>query len=191
VDTTSFAVTGEYAPDLDAHTLAVTYGYSRDHRADLKQPTSSNGCWRWQRPARAMCRSSARHSMATPVTRRAWSPPWRRWRTSCVPPQRPRRRAPLFVADSALAVADDTWEQAGDLFWVADRPAPTGERWVVVRTAQGEDRVRTTLRRQVDKTWEQWAKAFWHLGNQRFTCAPDAQAALTKRNHSRRACRGW
>jgi transposase len=37
VDTTSFAVTGEYAGDLDAHTLAVTYGYSRDHRADLKQ----------------------------------------------------------------------------------------------------------------------------------------------------------
>jgi len=35
VDTTSFAVTGEYAADLDAHTLAVTYGYSRDHRADL------------------------------------------------------------------------------------------------------------------------------------------------------------
>ena len=38
VDTTSFAVTGEYAAqDLEAHTLAVTYGYSRDHRADLKQ----------------------------------------------------------------------------------------------------------------------------------------------------------
>src|SRR6516225_7136318 len=37
VDTTSFAVTGEYDPELDAHTLAVTYGYSRDHRADLKQ----------------------------------------------------------------------------------------------------------------------------------------------------------
>jgi transposase len=37
VDTTSFAVTGEYDTDLDAHTLAVTHGYSRDHRADLKQ----------------------------------------------------------------------------------------------------------------------------------------------------------
>src|SRR5215813_12138388 len=37
VDTTSFAVTGEYDPVLDAHTIAVTYGYSRDHRADLKQ----------------------------------------------------------------------------------------------------------------------------------------------------------
>src|SRR5258706_2426958 len=35
VDTTSFSVTGKYTADLDAHTLAVTYGYSRDHRADL------------------------------------------------------------------------------------------------------------------------------------------------------------
>ncbi len=48
VDTTSFAVSGAYAateaaeePDnpegADAHAIAVTYGYSRDHRADLKQ----------------------------------------------------------------------------------------------------------------------------------------------------------
>jgi transposase len=39
-DTTSFAVSGAYTPvegDLDAHTIAVTYGYSRDRREDLKQ----------------------------------------------------------------------------------------------------------------------------------------------------------
>src|SRR5260221_6364763 len=39
-DTTSFAVSGAYTPregDLDAQTIAVTYGYSRDHREDLKQ----------------------------------------------------------------------------------------------------------------------------------------------------------
>jgi transposase len=39
VDTTSFAVSGEYAReaagDLDAQALAITYGYSRDHRQDL------------------------------------------------------------------------------------------------------------------------------------------------------------
>lgn len=37
-DTTSFAVSGEYPPvegDLDAQTIALTSGYSRDHRADL------------------------------------------------------------------------------------------------------------------------------------------------------------
>jgi transposase len=37
VDSTSFPVTGEYDPELDAQTLAITYGYSREHRADLKQ----------------------------------------------------------------------------------------------------------------------------------------------------------
>jgi transposase len=40
VDTTSFSVSGAYVPKeggVDATTIAVTYGYSRDHRADLKQ----------------------------------------------------------------------------------------------------------------------------------------------------------
>jgi transposase len=41
VDTTSFSVSGEYvveeADGTDPQTIAVTYGYSRDHRADLKQ----------------------------------------------------------------------------------------------------------------------------------------------------------
>ncbi len=41
VDTTSCAVNGEYAQDagddVDAQAIAITYGYSRDHRQDLKQ----------------------------------------------------------------------------------------------------------------------------------------------------------
>ena len=90
-------------------------------------------------------------------------------------------------ARAALAVADDAWQQEGDLFWAADRPAPTGERWVVVRTTQGEERARATLRRQVDQTREQWEKAFWHLSHQRFACASDAQAALAKQLKQRPA----
>jgi hypothetical protein len=42
VDTTSFSVNGKYtaaeeaeADGEDTHAIAVTYGYSRDHRADL------------------------------------------------------------------------------------------------------------------------------------------------------------
>jgi transposase len=40
LDTTSFSLTGEYMPDSDEHAIeavAVTYGYSKDHRPDLKQ----------------------------------------------------------------------------------------------------------------------------------------------------------
>jgi len=37
LDTTSFSLTGDYAPDSDEHTILVTHGYSKDHRPDLKQ----------------------------------------------------------------------------------------------------------------------------------------------------------
>jgi transposase len=45
VDTTSFSVSGEYAvaapraaePGAEPTIIAITYGYSRDHREDLKQ----------------------------------------------------------------------------------------------------------------------------------------------------------
>ena len=207
VDTTSFAVTGEYAPDLDAHTLAVTYGYSRDHRADLKQWMLALATTR-QGDVPLFCQAldgnaSDKVSLVAAVEALA-----EQLRAAAADQD---EEAPIFVADSglysaenvarlsragvrwisrvpetseparsALSVADDGWQQEGDLFWATDRPAPAGERWVVVRTTHGEDRARTTLRRQVDKTREQWDKALWHLSNQRFACAPDAQAALEK-----------
>jgi transposase len=55
---------------------------------------------------------------------------------------------------------------------------PAGERWLVVRTAQGEERARTTLARQVDAARKQWEKTLWHLSHQRFACEPDARTAL-------------
>lgn len=37
LDTTSFSLTGDYVPDSDVHAIAITHGYSKDHRPDLKQ----------------------------------------------------------------------------------------------------------------------------------------------------------
>lgn len=37
LDTTAFALTGEYDPDSDEYTIKITHGYSKDHRPDLKQ----------------------------------------------------------------------------------------------------------------------------------------------------------
>src|SRR6267142_3745041 len=37
LDTTSFALTGEYVPDRDEHAIRLTHGDSKDHRPDLKQ----------------------------------------------------------------------------------------------------------------------------------------------------------
>jgi transposase len=37
LDTTSFSLSGEYAPESDEHAILITHGYSKDHRPDLKQ----------------------------------------------------------------------------------------------------------------------------------------------------------
>ena len=37
LDTTSFSLTGAYVPETDTQAIAITYGYSKDHRPDLKQ----------------------------------------------------------------------------------------------------------------------------------------------------------
>ena len=37
LDTTTFSLTGEYDQGLDVNAVNVTHGYSKDHRADLKQ----------------------------------------------------------------------------------------------------------------------------------------------------------
>jgi transposase len=37
LDTTSFSLSGAYVPESDEQAIAITHGYSRDHRPDLKQ----------------------------------------------------------------------------------------------------------------------------------------------------------
>src|SRR5437667_11042897 len=37
LDTTSFALSGDYVPDSDEQAITITHGYSKDHRPDLKQ----------------------------------------------------------------------------------------------------------------------------------------------------------
>jgi transposase len=203
IDTTSFAVTGEYDTELDAHMRAVTYGYSRDHRADLKQWMLALATTR-AGDVPLFCQAldgnaSDKTSLVAAVTALA-----DQLRT-------PDEEAPVFVADSglysaenvaqlnaagvrwisrvpdtsttaraALEVTDDAWHQEDAVSWAPVAQAPAGERWVVVRTTQGEERARATLARQVDAARQTWEKARWHLGNQRFACAPDAAAALAR-----------
>jgi transposase len=51
-----------------------------------------------------------------------------------------------------------------------------------------EWRARATLQRQVEQAQRTWEQQLWHLGNQRFACAPDAQAALAKQL---KKCPNW
>ena len=218
VDTTSFSVSGAYELDGDAQAIAVTYGYSRDHRADLKQWMLALATTR-QGDLPLFCRAlngqaSDKVSLLEAVEALAEQ-------LRATAGEAEAEEGPLFVADSGLYSAENVarlnaagvrwisrvpdtsgqahaaldmpagaWQQEGDWFWapVPSAQPPAGERWVVVRTRQGEERARATVQRQVERTQQEWEKVLWHLGNQRFACQPDAQAALDRQLH---ACPPW
>jgi transposase len=203
VDTTSFAVTGAYDQELDAHTLAVTYGYSRDHREDLKQWMLALATTR-AGDIPLFCRAldgnaSDKVTLVAAVEALAEQLGG------------DDEETPTFVADSglysaenvprlsaagvrwisrvpdtstaaraALVVADGAWQQEGAVSWATAPQAPDGERWVVVRTTAGEERARAALAHQVAAARQTWEQALWHLSKQRFACAPDAEAALAQ-----------
>ena len=77
------------------------------------------------------------------------------------------------------------WQSSADgtrHWWSREqRELPQGpERWIVVRTQEGEERARATVQRQAERDQATWEKRLWHLGNQTFACQPDAEAALAK-----------
>jgi transposase len=76
------------------------------------------------------------------------------------------------------------WQQRDDeqlSWWGRTLELPQGqERWLVVRSHQGEQRARATLQRQAEREQAQWEKRWWHLGHRAFACAADAQAALER-----------
>lgn len=58
LDTTAFALTGEYESDSDEHTIEIRHGYSKDHRPDLKQVVLEIMC---------------SHDGGIPVVSKAWN----------------------------------------------------------------------------------------------------------------------
>jgi transposase len=216
VDTTSFSVMGADTPEAgeldettpEAQTIAVTYGYSRDHRADLKQ---------WML-ALATTRAGDLPLFTQALDGNASDKQTLVAAVEALAEQLPasdtaEQETPIFVADSGLYSAgniarlnaaeirwisrvpetskaaqaaqavleapDAAGQQVGQIGWAAVPEAPSGERWVLVRTTQGEERARATLQQHVEKSRQQWEKTWWHLGAKRFACEPDAQAALT------------
>ncbi len=65
------------------------------------------------------------------------------------------------------AVAQTEWQDAagGQTHWFTRTLSlPQGEeRWVIVRTEQGEARAQATLKRQAKKAEHHWKQKLWHL----------------------------
>jgi transposase len=220
-DTTSFAVHGQYAsptlatadtdtaagpPEGEPAVIEVTYGYSRDHREDLKQwmlalVTSAEGVPHFLQPLDG--NASDKRALLEVV------------RTLTQHLQESGETPGVYVADSGLYSMENmtalnqagvrwvsrvpdtsteahailqetpaTWQPNADgtcQWWSRVLDLPQGrERWIVVRTSEGEARTRATVQRQAERERVNWEKRLWHLGNQTFACQADAHAAVAK-----------
>lgn len=204
VDTTSFSVNGAYETD-DEHVIAITHGYSRDHREDLKQwmlalaTTHQGDIPLFVQPLSG--NSSDKESLVKVIAD-----------LHAQLQQQEPLQEPLYVADSGLystanmlmlnqakvkwvsrvpetskeakaAVIQDeeAWQPGADgkrrMVVLQMQLAQGPERWVVVQSADGVNRALQTARKQADKQLETWSKKLWHLSTKTFACQEDTQQA--------------
>jgi transposase len=213
VDTTSFSVNGAYesaSEEQGAVPIAITYGYSRDHREDLKQwmlalvTTHDGDVPLFMRPLDG--NSSDKVSISTVVQEvikqlRASEPA-----TS---------EEPIAVFDSggysqenmkgyneakirwcsrvpetskeakaALALQPEPWQELSDSsgsFVRLQQTLPQGEeRWLMIRTTKNWEAARQSVRKKANTNYEVWEKRLWHLSTQSFACEVDAQETFQK-----------
>jgi transposase len=207
IDTTSFSVSGDYASlaEGDPMPVAITYGYSRDHRQDLKQwmlalATTHDG------DIPVFLRPLDGNSSDKEHLRAAVQAVMTQLRQEL--PEEQEQRIAVFdsggyseanmkryneanirwisrvpetstTAKTALEEVNGEWKQLLDgsgEYVVRTLDLPQGkERWVIVRTKAGEVAAREQIEKKVKKTQEQWEKRLWHLSNQKFSCEEDAQ----------------
>lgn len=205
LDTSSFSVTGDYDSASDAHTIALTHGYSKAHRPDLKQmvlellvsqdggvPLASksfSGNASDNAIFKARCEALIEQLKASegPSYLAADSKLYSKSNAdnlSALPfiTRIPRRlKEEQAVVHEALASADwAIFDEANQ--WACHHCTHYGitQRWLVVYSNAAHARAKKTLEKHIKKEREAINSALKQLRNQAFRCEPDARKAFTQ-----------
>jgi transposase len=208
VDSTSFAVEGAYAagedePDEDAQVIRITYGYSRDHRADLQQwglslATTTGGvpiglqllagnaqdkAALAQQVQEVLFQSRAAQEEAAIYV--ADSGLYQAATMTKLEQQQVRwlSRVPetSVVAKSVIADERVVWEGTDQLRWW-EQSVSVGartERWIIVQSAAGRTHHLATMQQRAEQDRQAWTQRLHTLQQRTFACEEDAQTALT------------
>ena len=207
LDTTSLSVEGEYDRETGDGVMKLTYGYSKDHRPDLKQAvlslvtSGSSAIPIWMEPLDG--NSSDKKSFHETIKKvRDF--------------QKQIKNGPDFkwVADSALYTKDKLLKQT-DYLWLSRVPETIKEardlserldnsiewklhekgyksasfesfygdvkqRWLLIYSQQAYEREKKTFEKKLKKQEDALSKALWHLGNQSFACEKDAEKEINR-----------
>ena len=203
LDTTSFSLSGEYAPESDEHAIIITHGYSKDHRPDLKQAVlelmvSQDGgvplmsrSWDgntsdiqvFQERAQALMETfkkapSPRYLVADSKLYHAYNAP-------NLQSLRFITRIPntLQVVSQVIgqALAIDTWQHAdAQTRYQCLELCHFGiaQRWLVVHSEAAAWRAESTIRKAQQREYEAIEKQLFLLQARRFDTPASAQEAL-------------
>ncbi len=210
VDTTSFSVSGEYVQGEAAGetaVIAITYGYSRDHRADLKQwmlalatthdgevplflqPLDGNSSDKVSLLAaitaiQSQLREAGEEASVYVADNGVYSETNMKQLNQAGVRWVSRVSGTMTEAKTLIQERSKSWQQSEDetVHWFSrELELPQGrERWVVVYNQASLQRAQSTLQRQVSKAQTTWEQKCWHVGNRRFACEADARAAAER-----------
>jgi transposase len=204
LDTTSFSLSGDYAPESDEHAIRITHGYSKDHRPDLKQAVlellvSQDGgvplvskSWDGNTSDTQIFKERAEALMAA----FARSPT----------PRYLVADAKLYTADTAATLAKlgfitripgtlklvsqviaqalqwDKWSRLDEMTRYDGLELchdGMAQRWLVVSSQAAMERAEAHINNAQQHEWTAIEKQLWHLHAKRFETPEAAQAALT------------
>jgi transposase len=203
LDTTRFSLTGDYVPESDQQAIAITHGYSKDHRPDLKQavlelmvsqdggvPLASKN-WDGNASDNQIFQDRAKALLATfeqsPTPRYliADSKLYSKENAVHLKPLGFITRIPdtlkLVSQVISQALRQDTWQR------VDDTPRyhrlqlchyGMAQRWLVVSSEAAMQRAEKSVNKACEREFEAIEKQLFHLQARRFESEQNAQAAL-------------
>lgn len=202
-DTTSISVHGKYEHDDDKVPIQITYGYPKDHRADLKQFVVSmvtsqglpvfvqglSGNTSDKDHFRDLFQTYGTMLMQTWGKDRIWvwdSAFYTEMNLKALPPDIiwvTRVPETLLLAQETLASSNPETMKATSikgcsLQSITVTYADILQRWIVVFSKQAYDREKKKLEKKIRNEKEQIETVLWHLSHQEFQCREDGLSAL-------------
>jgi transposase len=203
LDTTSFALSGDYVPDGDEQAIRITHGYSKDHRPDLKQAVlelmvSQDG------GVPVVSKSWDGHSADTQIFQER-APAFMSALKTSPSPRYLMADAKLYTADNAAnlhglgfiprlantlgvvshviepALTWDTWpafDETTRSQGVELCHYGMAQRWLVVYAQAALERAEATVNKAMPRAYAAIEKPLLHLQAKRFSTPEPAQDAL-------------
>ena len=211
IDSTSLTLYGDYKKDVeDSNTPEITYGYSKQHRPDLKQVVLNLAVTNKSDLPIFMASHSGNASdkdILIEATQQI---------ENCC---KMLSESPEFIYVGDSAMYESCLKESENIHWISRVPfvrkeakkfvkekhgeckqldersknegykiysskieiSGKSQRWLLVYSPQALNRAQQTLDRNKTKEKKSIEKELWHLGNQEYNCAKDAQKILAKK----------